>query len=258
MFNLNKINARFGSTHPLYDQHQYAELKQWFEGERKGILTGENNFDLLGYTLLFARDFVKEHPLSIVKCIDSRGETDFYGAISNFCSLLISHGITSLRQDFTLETLATIFKEADFHVLIICHNCSETVINFNDWHKFDRSLSKVFVAFLTTTIPKSKRYKHRSLPVVNNDEFLEYLRVPECEKADALQVIELCNRSLVELEIVNAFRREKNLDFKELKEGFSDDSIKVMLDKFRREWLQENCNDLISKLVSTVPSNVVS
>ena len=224
-------------------------LKSWFKRERKGILLGKNNFDLFHYTLLFAQDFVKEHPLSIVKLIDSRDEAHFNEAISDFFDLLICHKVTSFSRNFTLEALASIFKEADFHVLIICYNCCETVLNFKDWHEFDHSLSKVYVAFLTTTIPKSDRYRHRSLPVVNDYHIFEYLRVPECEKADALQVAELCNRSIVELEIANAFRQEKNLDFKELEKSFHDDSVKHMLDDFRQKWLQENCSDLISKLV---------
>ena len=246
MFNLNVIKANLGSTHPLYNQHEYDQLKSWFKKERKGILLGENNFDLFRYTLLFARDFVKEHPLSVVKLIDSRDEAHFYAAISDFCVLLVRHQVTSFIRRFTLEALATIFKEVDFHVLIICYNCCETVLKLEDWHKFDHSLSKVNVTFLTTNISKSDRFSHRSLPVCEDNQILEYLRVPESEKADALQVIGLCNRSLVQLEVVNTFRRENNISFKELKESFSNDDIKIILN---------DCNDF-SKLVSIVSRNV--
>ena len=210
MFNLNKIPKCIGSKFPTYDHLQYSLLRELLEKRRKGILWGKHKFDLLRFISLYAKDFVKEHPVSIVEFINSASERSFHEAISVFYDRLIHHQVTTFRQGSTFESLAYTFKKVSFHVLLVCFNCCEAVLKLSDWHKFDHSLPKVTVVFLTTNSQSLNRFSLHSLPDLNDNHILELLNVPESEKEEVLgfQLVQQCDRSVVELEIVNAFCQE--------------------------------------------------
>ena len=240
-----------GSKFPTYNHHQYVLLQESLDKARKGILLGKHKFDLLRFVSLYAKDFVKEHPVSIVEFINSASEKHFYEAISVFYNRLICHKVTIYNRGSTLESLIYTFNRASFHVLLVCLNCCEAVLKLSDWYRFDHSLPKVTVVFLTTSKQSLNRFSHHSLPDLDDNSILELLNVPESEREEVfgLQLVQLCDRSVVELEIVDAFRQEKQLSFAQIKEASQDEGKKEFL-FFKQEWIRENLDDCFQQLFS--------
>ena len=205
-------------------------------------MTGKHPLDLLNHISLYAKDFAKEHPLSIVHFLDSETDESFNESVAELYHRLADLRIGSSSQNPSLETLSKIFKNDNFDapILFVCYNCCQSVLQNKDWHHFDWHLEKIYVVFLAPNEAKSDRFNRHRLLWPDDNHILEYLEVQECEKEDALQLIWRFDGSLVDLKILDTYRREQRLKFADINDAESLRSIKEQLAAFRQEWISQN------------------